>query len=166
MEHDFLVLDQWHHHIIVAKLLLCCKMRMAVSQFLSYQFNEIDWDLFFVFLDFVHSIMNCMHLIYDINGLMQDCSNSSALAMELLQSCPKPTIWLLPWWAFSFPGGCQQNLHIEISISDVVMLTQYWLNPYIYCLLLLMKCFMFALLEIKCTTVATTTAAMTSAVSD
>ena len=25
-----------------------------------------------------------------INGLVQDCSNSSALAMELLQSCTKP----------------------------------------------------------------------------
>ena len=27
-----------------------------------------------------------------INGLMQDCSNSSALAMELLQPCTKPSI--------------------------------------------------------------------------
>ena len=27
-----------------------------------------------------------------INGLVQDCSNSSALAMELLQSCTKPLI--------------------------------------------------------------------------
>ena len=28
-----------------------------------------------------------------INGLVQDCSNSSALAMELLQSCTKPSIY-------------------------------------------------------------------------
>ena len=28
----------------------------------------------------------------DIEGLAQDCSNSSALAMELLQSCAKPSI--------------------------------------------------------------------------
>ena len=28
-----------------------------------------------------------------INGLTQDCSNSSALAVELLQSCTKPSIW-------------------------------------------------------------------------
>ena len=27
-----------------------------------------------------------------INGLVQDCSNSTALAMELLQSCTKPSI--------------------------------------------------------------------------
>ena len=27
-----------------------------------------------------------------IDGLVQDCSNSSALAMELLQSCIKPSI--------------------------------------------------------------------------
>ena len=29
--------------------------------------------------------------ILNIDGLVQDCSNSSALAMELLQSCTKPT---------------------------------------------------------------------------
>ena len=29
----------------------------------------------------------------DIDGLAQDCSNSSALAMELMQSCAKPSIW-------------------------------------------------------------------------
>ena len=29
----------------------------------------------------------------DIDGLVPDCSNSSALAMELLQSCTKPSIW-------------------------------------------------------------------------
>ena len=29
----------------------------------------------------------------DIEGLAQDCSNSSVLAMELLQSCAKPSIW-------------------------------------------------------------------------
>ena len=29
---------------------------------------------------------------FDIDGLVQDCSNSSALAMELLQSCAKPSI--------------------------------------------------------------------------
>ena len=40
-----------------------------------------------------------MQVIWDtvtdmcIDGLVQYCSNSSALAMELLQSCPKPWIW-------------------------------------------------------------------------
>ena len=31
-------------------------------------------------------------LLY-IDGLVQDCSNSSALAMEFLQSCAKPLLW-------------------------------------------------------------------------
>ena len=31
-----------------------------------------------------------------IEGLMQDCSNSSGQAMELLQSCAKPSMWLYP----------------------------------------------------------------------
>ena len=33
------------------------------------------------------------NLWYHIDGLAQDCSNYSALAMELLQSCSKPSIW-------------------------------------------------------------------------
>ena len=37
-----------------------------------------------------------------IDGLVQDCSNSSALAMELLQSCTKPSIWTYGHWC----GGC------------------------------------------------------------
>ena len=32
----------------------------------------------------------CFSLSYHINGLVQDCSNSIALAMELLQSCTDP----------------------------------------------------------------------------
>ena len=32
------------------------------------------------------------HLPEHIDGLVQDCSNPSALAMELLQSCTKPSI--------------------------------------------------------------------------
>ena len=31
---------------------------------------------------------------YHIDGLVQDCSNSNALAMELLQSCTKPSIYV------------------------------------------------------------------------
>ena len=34
-------------------------------------------------------------VIHDIDGLMQDCGNSSAFAMELLQSCTKPSILFL-----------------------------------------------------------------------
>ena len=39
----------------------------------------------------------CDHNL-DIDGLVQDCSTSSALAMELLQSCAKPSIWF--WMMF------------------------------------------------------------------
>ena len=45
--------------------------------------------------------------ISQIDGLAQDCSNSSALAMELLQSCTKPLKWFLsPTSNFD---GCQMN---------------------------------------------------------
>ena len=41
-------------------------------------------------------------LILDIDGLVQDCSNSIAKALELLQSCTKPLIWAwkLQWRPF------------------------------------------------------------------
>ena len=32
---------------------------------------------------------------HNVDGLVQDCKNSSALAMELLQSCIKPSMWWL-----------------------------------------------------------------------
>ena len=32
-----------------------------------------------------------MYIVLKIDGLMEDCSNSSALAMELLQSYAKPS---------------------------------------------------------------------------
>ena len=38
----------------------------------------------------------------DINGLMQDCSNYSAFAMELLQTCTKPSMWL-PQYYCNYP---------------------------------------------------------------
>ena len=37
-------------------------------------------------------ITAAMALNADLDGLVQDCSNSRVLAMELLQSCTKPTI--------------------------------------------------------------------------
>ena len=40
---------------------------------------------------------------------MQDCSNSSALAMELLQSCTKPSILGLPQCQWSNPEGYGAN---------------------------------------------------------
>ena len=51
-----------------------------------------------------------------VNSLVQDCSNSSALAVELLQSCTKPSMFsskfsghlLLAWW-------CRLEYSDEIS---------------------------------------------------
>ena len=34
-----------------------------------------------------------IYITQEIDGLVQDCSNSSALAMELLQSCTEPWKW-------------------------------------------------------------------------
>ena len=41
----------------------------------------------------VHGLTVAWMYEHDINGLVQDCSNSSALAMELLQSCTDPSMY-------------------------------------------------------------------------
>ena len=37
--------------------------------------------------------ITCNYVYVYVDGLVQACSNSSAIAMELLQSCLKPLIW-------------------------------------------------------------------------
>ena len=36
---------------------------------------------------------SCLMIVLCISGLVQDCSISIALVMEILKSCPKPSIW-------------------------------------------------------------------------
>ena len=40
-----------------------------------------------------YRVIHFINREYDVKGLMQDCSISSALAMEILQSCTKPSMW-------------------------------------------------------------------------
>ena len=47
---------------------------------------------------------HCIFYILHIDGLVQDCSHSSALAMELLQACIKPLIYT---WNYT----CNNILH-------------------------------------------------------
>ena len=56
---------------------------------------------------------NCVHvLLVYIDGLVQDCSSSSPLAMELQQSCTKPSIYSLcfllcwHWWMLKPFDSC------------------------------------------------------------
>ena len=44
---------------------------------------------------------------YFLSGLVQDCSNPIANALELLQSCTKPFIW--PWGLGAKPAQNKEN---------------------------------------------------------
>ena len=55
------------------------------------------------------------HLDLYIDGLAQDCSNSIANALELLQSCTKPSTW---YWlntkqASNFINACMYRMRIS-----------------------------------------------------
>ena len=83
---------------------------------------------------------NLWILTYHLDGLMQDCSNSIANALELLQSCTKPsistfnftTVWgmldttadiaLWSWFLLLTCGGIGENYVIYDWGSDVITL--------------------------------------------
>ena len=66
-----------HTHFI-RSMIVCCKLRVIVHFWLLFPYNQ------FIFGKFQQ--------VY-FEGLVQDCSNSSVLAMELLQSCTESSIW-------------------------------------------------------------------------
>ena len=70
------------------------------------QDNDQQW--FIQTQDTSFAVMN------SINGLVQDCSNSSVFAMELLQSCTKPWSW----------HSKNDLIHIAQSLYGVIV----WLN--------------------------------------
>ena len=92
----------------------------------------------------------------DINGLVQDCSNSSALAMELLQSCTKPSTWWtilkktqLCYWYQCFMKVCQlrniffdcmQYKHLELLTPHIDGLVQNYNIPIANALEILQYC--------------------------
>ena len=84
------------------KWLTVCKWHLKKNDFVE-SFKKITLKMFVFLLVLVMVMQNKGQTItstYDsdpvdqnmIDGLVQDCSNSSALALELLQPCTKPTI--------------------------------------------------------------------------
>ena len=46
----------------------------------------------------LHDFCICQILVH-VNGLAQDCGNSSALTLELVQSCTKPSMWIFLYFS-------------------------------------------------------------------
>ena len=61
-----------------------------------------------------------IHPICHIDGLVQDCSNSSVLAMELLQSSTKPSICHLPFLSHSPLERAIGHTHIYVIYEKAV----------------------------------------------
>ena len=97
----------------------------------------------------IHISLLCFDFLslYHIEGFVQDCSDSNALAMELLQSCAKPSIWCKWTLATYLPVANRVTsytnpflcfliwvhgplLLIEISWTSIGIMT--WVNKYIH----------------------------------
>ena len=65
---------------------------------------------------------NSLHFHEHVDGLVQDCGNSSALAMELLQSCTKQSIYMywyrkpvLTSWYDKYTNGRWQFMQVYVQ---------------------------------------------------
>ena len=75
-----------------------------------------------------------------INGLVQDCDNASASAMEILHSCTKPSIFIAAllcqyrydYNEFLFPSQGQQFSGPEFRIYLLGNPVTWWLNLFMY----------------------------------
>ena len=63
-----------------------------------------------------------------VDGLVHDCSNSSALAMELLQSCTKPSMWNIfsHWLWRPCPTINRKQNHISRFLEPGHQQTRLW----------------------------------------
>ena len=67
------------------------------------------------------------------DGLVQDCSNSSALAMELLQSCTKASIWYQQYFSMVHkPPPCLISHCYHFPHNIMVCNMQIWLALYLH----------------------------------
>ena len=71
----------------------------------------------------------------EIDGLVQDCSNSIAYALELLQSCTKPAnafdILLVHWDMAPLPSNWTGLIHEIRANRKLFFYLQFWAKNYI-----------------------------------
>ena len=61
-----------------------------------------------------------------IDGLVQECSNSIANALELLQSCTKPSMWCPSSWSAVVKGSLRawwHNVHYPTNVDKMTNYT-------------------------------------------
>ena len=65
-----------------------------------------------------------------IDGLVQDCSNSSALALELLQSCTKPSMYTYIYCTVKHLEVTEKNVHLCVPGCTQYFCTKHSNNAY------------------------------------
>ena len=63
---------------------------------------------------------NVVMITNHVNGLVQDCINCIANALELLQSCAEPSVWSSWWsgvWSHYSKANCEMTLHTERQLQ-------------------------------------------------
>ena len=68
--------------------------------------------------------------IHNIDGLVQERSNSSALGMELRLSCTNPSTWYVIMWHYQFAIYTCYS-HIDGLVQDFTNYSQCWKFPHV-----------------------------------
>ena len=112
------VYQQWTYHSLtlshkcnIAPQHLLCKILMSTFYFIFYKFFKIL--RYKISFHIIHPQCNsaCFDILPHcrqgpecIDGLVQYCSISSALAVEIVQSCTRPSIFYIQCHGCSWPG--------------------------------------------------------------
>ena len=98
------------------------KLKRTFDMCILCQNNLWVWGIFMFLLKSNRKLLSHILGPY-IDGLAQDCSNSSALALELLESCAKSLIWCFSfcphrWWHYYVVAQITwNNLYMYLSMN-------------------------------------------------
>ena len=125
----------------------CADVLVVIYRYEGWQFvrfkalspnnvNAIAWCNDYQFANIQYTIYLLQILLYN-DGSAQDCSNSISNALELLQSCTKPSIYFtckvfpLYYWSFLLvllPPHHIQNIYQTYDSNSVVVEKNGWNN--------------------------------------
>ena len=99
----------------------------AIALLSDLHINIMLWYFLRIYWQYTIVYIFSWFLYHYIDGLVQDCSISSALAMEILQSCTKPSIWYYADQRLSAIAFLYLILDVEIH-TKMVNLNPAWIS--------------------------------------
>ena len=78
--------------------------------FQSFHRSDLTWNM----VNLLYEGIWIWILYHDFDGLVHGCSISIAYALEILQSCTKPSLWHWCMWQWYGSSWCPGSLHCQV----------------------------------------------------